>query len=126
MKRILALLLALCLFLPALSFAELDEEDIAFEDEDLDEEIEESEPENTDAEPLSEDLQNELVSSMESSDYVPTELDSNNLFINENLPTEDIINILLIGVDTRNAELIENDVKLADVQMIRSVNTATI
>ena len=125
MKRILALLLALCLFLPALSFAELDEEDIAFEDEDLDEDIEESEPENTDAEPLSEDLQNELVSSMESSEYVPTELDNDNLFINENLPTEDIINILLVGVDTRNAELIENDVKLADVQMILSVNTAT-
>ena len=126
MKRILSLLLVFCLFLPTLSFAELDEEDIAFEDEDLDEEIDESEPENTaEAEPLSEDLQNELISSMESSDYVPTELDSNNLFINENLPTEDIVNILLIGVDTRNAELIENDVKLADVQMILSVNTTT-
>ena len=82
MKQILSLLLVFCLFLPTLSFAELDEEDIAFEDEDLDEEIDESEPENTvEAEPLSEDLQNELISSMESSDYVPTELDSNNLFI---------------------------------------------
>ena len=38
MKRILSLFLVLCLFLPALSFAELDEEDLSFEDVSLDEE----------------------------------------------------------------------------------------
>ena len=36
-----------------------------------------------------------------------------------------MINILLLGVDTRNAELIEEDVKLADVQIILSLNTET-
>ena len=128
MKRILSLLLVLCLFLPVLSFAELDEEDLSFEDVDLDdnaagEEADDTEPENEEAEPLPEDLQNELIAGMESADYVPTELDTDNLYINENLP-DNVINILLIGVDTRNAELVENDVKLADVQMILSVDTA--
>ena len=128
MKRILSLLLVLCLFLPVLSFAELDEEDLSFEDVDLDdnaagEEADDTEPESKEAEPLPEDLQNELVAGMESADYVPTELDTDNLYINENLP-DNVINILLIGVDTRNAELVENDVKLADVQMILSIDTA--
>ena len=128
MKRILSLLLVLCLFLPVLSFAELDEEDLSFEDVDLDdnasgEEADDTEPENKEAEPLPEDLQNELIAGMESADYVPTELDTDNLYINENLP-DNVINILLIGVDTRNAELVENDVKLADVQMILSIDTA--
>ena len=128
MKRILSLLLVLCLVFPVLSLAELDEEELSSEelteDVNLDEEEEEPDedtPENADAEPLSEDLQEELVAGMESADYVPTELDTSNLYINENLP-DNVINILLIGVDTRNAELIENDVKLADVQMILSVN----
>ncbi|MBP5729400.1 MAG: LCP family protein, partial [Clostridia bacterium] len=53
-----------------------------------------------------------------------SELDENNLFINRNLP-DNVINILLLGVDTRNAELIEEDVKLADVQIILSLNTET-
>lgn len=127
MKRILSLFLVLCLFLPALSFAELDEEDLSFEDVSLDEDdeadaVDENEAEKEEAEPLPDDLQKELLASMESADYVPTDLDNDNLFINENLP-DNIINILLIGVDTRNAELIENDVKLADVQMILSIDT---
>ena len=129
MKRILSLLLVLCLFLPVLSFAELEEDD--FSSDELEEEIllddedaeeDDSTPEDTGAEPLSEDLQKELSGSLESSDYVATELDMDNLYINENLP-DDVINILLIGVDTRNAELVENDVKLADVQMILSLDT---
>lgn len=128
MKRILSLLLVLCLVLPVLASAELDEEDFSFEDVNLDdgfedEEFDDSQPENAEAEPLPEDLQNELISGMESADYIPTELDTDNLYINTNLPTDRVINILLIGVDTRNAELVENDVKLADVQMILSVDT---
>ena len=126
MKRILSLLLVLCLLLPVLSFAELNEDD--FSSEELEEELllddgeeEDSVPESTDAEPLPEDLQNELMSSLESAEYVATELDTDNLYINSNLP-DNVINILLIGVDTRNADLVENDVKLADVQMILSVD----
>ncbi len=130
MKRILSLLLVLCLFLPALSFAELEEDD--FSSDELDEEIllddeeeeDDSTPENAVTETLSEDLRNELAGSLEASDYVATELDTSNLYINENLP-DDVINILLIGVDTRNPELEENDVKLADVQMILSLDTKT-
>ena len=127
MKRILSLLLVLCLLLPVLAFAELEEDDYSYEEleeeilDDEEEDEEDSTPENSEAEPLSEDLQNELMSSLESTDYVATELDTGNLYINENLP-DNVINILLIGVDTRNAELVENDVKLADVQMILSVD----
>ena len=130
MKRILSLLLVLCLFLPALSCAELEEDD--FSSDELEEEIllddeeeeDDSTPENAVTETLSEDLRNELAGSLEASDYVATELDTSNLYINENLP-DDVINILLIGVDTRNPELEENDVKLADVQMILSLDTKT-
>ena len=126
MKRILSLLLVLCLLLPVLSFAELNEDDFSSEELEAevlldDEEEEDSAPENADAEPLPEDLQNELMSSLESAEYVATELDTDNLYINSNLP-DNVINILLIGVDTRNADLVENDVKLADVQMILSID----
>ena len=126
MKRILSLLLVLCLLLPVLSLAELNEDD--FSSEELEEELllddgeeEDTASESTDAEPLPEDLQDELMSSLESAEYVATELDTDNLYINSNLP-DNVINILLIGVDTRNADLVENDVKLADVQMILSVD----
>ena len=130
MKRILSLLLVLCLVFPVLSFAELDEEELGgedvFEDVDLDneddEETDDTRTENAETEPLPDELKNELLSGMEAADYIPTELDSSKLYLNENLP-DNVINILLIGVDTRNSELVENDVKLADVQMILSVDT---
>ena len=126
MKRILSLLLVLSLFLPVLSLAELEEEDFSADELEeeilLDDEEEESAPESASAEPLSEELKSELLGSLESADYVPTELDTNNLYINGNLP-DNVTNILLIGVDTRNAELEENDIKLADVQMILSIDT---
>ena len=130
MKRILSLLLVLCLFLPVFAFAEEDELDIEeiYEDVDLD---------NTEAdldtgdeeggisqaadETLTEELQKEMAESLESKDYVPTSLDTGNLFINPNLP-ENVINILLLGVDTREAELVDKDIKRADVQLILSYN----
>ena len=130
MKRILALLLALCLFLPALSFAELDEEELSFEDVDLDDG--EEEEENIDApsdevikaEPLSAEEQEEMKSVLASSDFTPEELDTSDLHINEALP-DHVINILLLGVDTRKAEYDDEDPKLADVQLILSFNTET-
>ena len=130
MKRILSLLLVLCLLLPVFAFAEEDELDIEeiYEDVDLD---------NTEAdldtgdeeggisqaadETLTEELQKEMAESLESKDYVPTSLDTGNLFINPNLP-ENVINILLLGVDTREAELVDKDIKRADVQLILSYN----
>ena len=127
MKRILALFLALLMFLPVFSLAEEDEfeEEIEEEYEELDEEEDEIPEEVLNAEPVSEELQEEIRNALEDADFVPTsELDENNLFINRNLP-DNVINILLLGVDTRNAELIEEDVKLADVQIILSLNTET-
>ena len=44
--------------------------------------------------------------------------------MNNNLP-DNVINILILGVDSRNSDLEVNDVKLADVQMILSFNTET-
>ena len=127
MKRILALFLALLMFLPVFSLAEEDEfeEEIEEEYEELDEEEDEIPEAVLNAEPVSEELQEEIRNALENADFVPTsELDENNLFINHNLP-DNVINILLLGVDTRNAELIEEDVKLADVQIILSLNTET-
>ena len=132
MKRILSLLLVLCLFLPVLSLAELDEDEYSsadyVEEVDLDESEDEEESdtiseETINARPLSDEELEELKSALESSDYVAKELDeSKDLCINENIPESNVINILLLGVDTRNAELIEKDIKLADVQMILSVD----
>lgn len=127
MKRILALFLALLMFLPVFSLAEEDEFEEEYEEEyeELDEEEDEIPEEVLNAEPVSEELQEEIRHALENADFVPTsELDENNLFINRNLP-DNVINILLLGVDTRNAELIEEDVKLADVQIILSLNTET-
>ena len=127
MKRILALFLALLMFLPVFSLAEEDEFEEEYEEEyeELDEEEDEIPEEGLNAEPVSEELQEEIRNALENADFVPTsELDENNLFINRNLP-DNVINILLLGVDTRNAELIEEDVKLADVQIILSLNTET-
>ena len=126
MKRAIAFLLALLLLFPVLSLAELDEEDISFEDVDLDDGEEEEDTPSADiieAEPLSEEVQAELQSVLESADYVPVDVDTSNLYINENLPDDGTVNILLLGVDTRNADLEENDVKLADVQLILSINS---
>ncbi len=127
MKRILALFLALLMFLPVFSLAEEDEFEEEYEEEyeELDEEEDAISDEVINAEPVSEELQEEIRNALENADFVPTsELDENNLFINRNLP-DNVINILLLGVDTRNAELIEEDVKLADVQIILSLNTET-
>ena len=135
MKRILSLVLVLCLILPVLSLAEEDDLDIEeiYEDVDLDnteadldtgDENDSDGPAVHGGDALSAEMQAELTSSLESKDYVPTELDTSNLYINPNLP-DNVINILLLGVDTRKAELIENDIKLADVQMILSYNLDT-
>lgn len=128
MKRILSLLLVLCLLLPVFAFAEDEDLDI----EELTEDVDLGEEDEDDSEPLiiaqdevlSEEQLLELASGLESKDYTPTEIDTSNLYINENLPGH-VINILLMGVDTRQAELIEKDIKLADVQMILSYNLDT-
>ena len=125
MKRILSLLLVLCLLLPAFAFAEEEELDIEeiIEEEDLDEDDTDTVSFSQD-EILPEDQLQELAAGLESKDYTPTEINTDNLYINGNLP-DNVINILLMGVDTRKAELDEIDVKLADVQIILSYNLDT-
>ena len=131
MKKILSLLLVLCLLLPVFAFAQEEDLDIEelYEDIDLDNTEadldtgeEETAGQNLGAgDVLSEEQKQELAGSLESKDYVPTNLAIDNLYINPNLP-DNVINILLLGVDTREAELIDKDIKRADVQMILSYN----
>ena len=131
MKKALSLLLVLCLLLPVFAFAEEGDLDIEelYEDVDLDNTEadldtgdEETAGQNLGAgDVLSEEQKQELAGSLESKDYVPTNLAVDNLYINPNLP-DNVINILLLGVDTREAELVDKDIKRADVQMILSYN----
>ena len=128
MKRFLALVLAFSLFLPVLSLAELDEEELSMEeiveDEMLDDESEDEDdtPVIPEGEQLSPELEAELLASVESAEYTPTDVDSSNLYINQNLP-DNIINILLLGVDARTDDKEGKDVvKLADVQLILSLD----
>ena len=125
MKRLLALLLVLALFLPVLAFGEsdIDLEEELVEDVDLDEDGDEfGSAEIKEEDLLSDELRKEMAATLESSDYTPKELDLGNLYINENLPTDKVINILLLGVDKEGDTIDEGDVKLADVQMILSYN----
>ena len=134
MKNALSLLLVLCLLLPVFAFAEEGDLDIEelYEDVDLDNTEadldtgdEETAGQNLGAgDVLSEEQKQELAGSLESKDYVPTNLAVDNLYINSNLP-DNVINILLLGVDTREAELVDKDIKRADVQMILSYNLDT-
>ena len=134
MKKALSLLLVLCLLLPVFAFAEEGDLDIEelYEDVDLDNTEadldtgdEETAGQNLGAgDVLSEEQKQELAGSLESKDYVPTNLAVDNLYINPNLPGN-VINILLLGVDTREAELVDKDIKRADVQMILSYNLDT-
>ena len=128
MKRLLALLLCLSLFLPVLSFAE-EEDDIDFselleEDVDLDAEgnIVVSGDENEDYDFSDEDLEKLAESVISGEEFDPADLE-----LNENLP-DDVINILLLGLDvkgTKEKKLLKDQdqyAKRADVQMILSIS----
>ena len=104
MKRLITIILILCLLLPVFAFAEeeLDIEEIYEEvdldntEADLDTGDEETAGQNLGAgDVLSEEQKQELAGSLESKDYVPTNLEIDNLYINPNLP-DNVINILLI------------------------------
>ena len=136
MKRLLALLLALTLFLPVFAFAELDEEDWDQAEEetlDLDEEEEDSGEDSG----LSLDGDQGELDTLTSEVSLDTSVDPSNLFLNTNLP-DNIINILLVGVDARGTKEVQklpdqmrtsddqprdkSIAKRADVQMILSIN----
>ena len=134
MKRILALLLCLTLLLPVLAFAEEEDVDLAdlvsedvelqLDDEGnivLPEENDEIDLNAADEGPFAEMAAENAV-------------DDQELEINENLPEEDVVNILLIGLDyrtqKRSADQLLKDqlgdnndhVKRSDVVMILSVD----
>ena len=125
MKRILALFLALTLFLPVLAFAELDEEELEFEEFDPDDIPEESSSDSGSIE-MTDEMADELLKNLEAEDENTASIDVDSLYINPNLP-DHVINILLLGVDTREDTIGSDDhtVKRADVQLILSFNTET-
>ncbi len=137
MKRILSLLLILCLVFPVFSFAELDEEDFSVEDVEeilLDDE-EETEGEDSDPDADADfdfsDLDDSALAAVDE-DIDANSIDLSELEINPNLPSN-VVNFLLLGVDSHvpvekdsNGEVIhKNIVGLADTQIIVSVNKDT-
>ena len=133
MKRILSLLLILCLVVPVFSFAELDEEDFSADEVEeellLDEGDEESDDEDDgfDFSDLDEDAFAELDENIDAASINLDELE-----INPNLPSN-ILNIMLIGVDShipvdKDAQgkvTSKNIIGLADTQIIVSINKDT-
>lgn len=122
-KRMLALLLALCL-LPLMALAEVPDfeyeddptvEDVSLDDEEaLDLEDEESEY------VISDEIYEELS---EMDQEIDDSVDRGVLELNKNLP-DNIINILLVGIDTRSADLNKGE-QHGDVQIILSINKDT-
>jgi len=108
MKRLLALLLCLTLFLPVFSLAESDEEDLDIEDLD----IEDLDPES-DADIIGSDDDDWSAFPDDDQDTI---INYNELEINPNCPDE-VINILLIGVDTRGNEDRNTESKLLKDQL---------
>ena len=128
MKRLLSLLLVLSLLLPVLSLAEEDDDlDIeeVIEDVDLDEEGSGS-SQGAGSVEMTDEMSDELHKNLEAGDEKVASIDADSLYINPNLP-DNVINILLLGVDTREEGLGADDktVKRADVQLILSYNRDT-
>lgn len=126
MKRLLALLMMLCLLLPAASLAEEDEDEDSFFDLGGNIEIREADAvnagddEDEDQIYIPEDDE-ELASAIEILDAeLDTSIDPDKLDLNANLP-DNVVNILLIGVDGRSKEL-DVGTQHGDVQIIVSIN----
>lgn len=127
MKRLMALVMVLCLLTTGLAFAEEDEEyslgDVVGEEAlatpEPQGEIEEAEDDGESDvyfDEDAEDLLDDLDLDVEIDDSVdPTKLD-----LNENLP-DNVVNILLVGIDTRDTGL-DTGLQQGDVQLILSLN----
>ena len=114
MKRLFALLLCLSLLLPVFSLAESDEDDWDIENLDT-EDIDPDSEENDEDAIGSEDDSDDDWSAYPDDDQ-DTIINYDELEINPNCPDE-VINILLIGVDTRGNEDRNNDSKLLKDQL---------
>lgn len=120
MKRLLSVLMLLCLLLPLCVTAEEAEDAI----DNLEDEIvidgEDAQSGDED-EVYIPDEDEELASTIEILDAeIDDSIDPDNLELNENLP-DNVVNILLIGIDGRSEE-IEKGTQHGDVQIIVSIN----
>ena len=131
MKRILALVMALCMLRPAVVLAEDDElslteivEDVVLEVEDAEEADETEEAGDTEDEDDGLMISDEAMESIEILDAeIDETVDPDSLDLNENLP-DNVVNILLVGVDTRSTDMDEG-YQHGDVQIICSINKDT-
>lgn len=122
MKRLLSLFLALTLLLPVLALAE-EEDDLDIEEVIEDVDLDENNDSRKGSVELTDETMDELRKNLETGDAKTATVNPDNLCINPNLP-DNVINILLLGVDTREDSMGEDDhtVKRADVQLILSYN----
>lgn len=125
MKKILALLLALCLLMPVFSLAEGNGDSSADEEIILDENgneiIRDEETGETFVLTEADGLKTEEVEELE--EDVDPSVAPDTLEMNPNLP-DTVINILLVGVDTRSNDSTEI-VGLGDTEIIVSINRET-
>ena len=129
MKRMTALLMALCLLLPGAALAEDEEISIldGVEEVNLDEGEEPAE-DAQDAEGGEElFISDEVQEAMEAAENLEADIDDSinpdDLELNPNLP-DNVVNILLVGVDTRSTSL-DDGLQHGDVQIILSINKDT-
>ena len=130
MKKLTALMMALCLLLPGAVLAEDDEISIldVVEDVNLDEGGDEPAGDAEDAgggEELF--ISDEVQEAMEAAESLEADIDDSinpdDLELNPNLP-DNVVNILLVGVDTRSTSL-DDGLQHGDVQIILSINKDT-
>ena len=129
MKKLTALLMALCLLLPGALLAE--DEEISILDVVEEVNLDEGEKPAEDAEDAEggEELfiSDEVQEAMEAVENLEADIDDSinpdDLELNPNLP-DNVVNILLVGVDTRSTTL-DDGLQHGDVQIILSINKDT-
>lgn len=129
MKKLTALLMALCLLLPGAALAE--DEEISILDVVEEVNLDEGEEPAEDAEDAEggEELfiSDEVQEAMEVAENLEADIDDSinpdDLELNPNLP-DNVVNILLVGVDTRSTSL-DDGLQHGDVQIILSINKDT-
>ena len=118
LKRLLALMMALCMLVTGMAFAE--DEEISMSDMFIEVESEEEAEEEDDGEVFFDDDTAELLDDLHLDVELDTSVDPSSLDLNPNLP-DNVVNILLIGIDTRDTDLGEG-LQQGDVQLILSLN----
>ncbi|MGN1021006.1 MAG: LCP family protein [Aristaeellaceae bacterium] len=129
MKKLTALVMALCLLLPGAVLAEDDEEisilDVVEEAALADDGDAEDEEDAGEGEELF--ISDEVQEAMEAAENLEADIDDSinpdDLELNTNLP-DNVVNILLVGVDTRSTSL-DDGLQHGDVQIILSIDKDT-